>query len=218
MAQFNVKVVSMDKPTEDTIYPLGHFDFITQTATDEVRRWSLTARIKAAVIAPLRQHSPIPSTLALIARKKAAELLGKKRPVSIQTIYKWLEQFNNNGLDGLERKPRSGESQLHLSVKEYISDLLITKSYSLAKVVRIGQKYAREELQLPEDQWPTYDQVRYIDNQLCAAVKTYGREGRRAYRQKHELSGRFEAEYRNQLWQVDHHKCDFLIYNHKTKI
>jgi putative transposase len=204
-----------------SIYPEGHFAFVEQP--DVLSKWSLEARIKAAVIEPLISLKPIPADMLNEARIKAAEMLNSRktdkrhrRRVSQQSIYTWIDEFKQGGIDALERTPRKGESTLSPALYDYVRDLLITKDYPLTEVRHRAAEYGRNKLELPEDELPTPDKVRYVDRQLCNAVKLYGREGREAYRRMYEISGRFEATHRNEIWQSDHHLCDILVLNTET--
>lgn len=180
-------------------------------------RWSQTALAKAEIVQPLVALHPIPPEILSEACRKAAELLGK-RHVPPGTIYRWRNEFQVGGISALEHKPHRdrSESTLHPDLRQYIEDCLKdSKNYSLAEVHRRAEKKAHA-LQLDVSQWPSYDQIRFIDAKLSDAVKIYGRQGRRAYRKTHEQVGRFEADYPNQIWQSDHHLLDILIINPDT--
>src|SRR5207253_741143 len=99
-------------------------------------------------------------------------------------IYNWIKDYREGGLNGLEQKGHRdrGESTLHPNLRQYVEDLLkSSKNYSLAEIHRRAVQKA-EELEISDEMYPTYDQIRFIDTMLSAALKKYGREGRRAYR------------------------------------
>lgn len=197
---------------------------------DALSKWSLEARIKAVVVEPLLAYDTIPGVLLREARVTAAKYLDiakryhnpQQKPkcdkwkVSKQSIYTWRNQIRLGGINELERKPRKGESTLLPNVYEYVRDKLITTNYPLTEVQRQAAEHARDKLELPEEEWPTIDQVRYIDALLCESVKLYGSEGREAYRRTYEMAGRFEATYPNEIWQGDHHLCDIQVLNPDT--
>lgn len=211
-----------------SLYAEGHFDFVNHPEAKS--KWSLEARIKAAVIEPLLNLKPIPPDLYIEAGKKAAQFLmvawnyrnpGKERrqkqKVTRQTIDNWVHAYTKGDrLNSLERRPRQGGSTLHADVYTYVRDLLITTDWPLTKVQSEAEGYARDKLSLPEEEWPTIDEVRYVDKELCDAVQLYGKEGREAYRARAEMAGRFEATYPNELWQGDHHLLDISVLNPET--
>lgn len=213
-----------------TLYSEDLFAFVAHS--DAPSKWSLEARIKAVIVQPLLPYkkNTVPSDMLLEARKVASKYLAiawhyrnprkeqkrVKNKVSAQSIYTWMDEFKKNGINALERKPRQGGSTLPPNLYQYVRDMLITNDYPLTEVRIRATDYARDKLELPEKEWPTVDEVRYVDLQLCDSVKLYGREGREAYRRTHEMSGRFEASYPNEMWQCDHHLCDIHVLNPAT--
>lgn len=180
-------------------------------------RWSDQAVIKAACIKPLLDLPHISTDAMREARATAATKLGKTS-VSAATIYNWIRAFKADGINGLEhqRHRDHGQSSLHPTLRQYIIDLLQTQDIALAEVHRLSEREARA-LELDATQFPSYDQVRFIDSQLSTAAKLYGAKGVRAYRKTNELVTRFEAEHPNRIWQCDHHLLDILIINPRTK-
>ncbi len=210
------------------LYSDDHFAFVAHP--DAISKWSLDARIKAAVIEPLLPSLTVPGNALREARIAAAKYLavawrhrnpGKeqkrtKRMVSAQSIYTWLDAFKKGGINELERTTRQGGSTLSPELYQYVRDMLVTTNYPLTEVQHRASNHARDKLELPEEEWPTIDEVRYIDFQLCDSVKSYGSEGREAYRRTYEMAGRFEAAHPNEMWQCDHHLCDIQVLNPDT--
>ena len=118
----------------------------------------------------------------------------------------------------LERNPRRdvGSSTLPPLLVQYIRNFLMTQNYSHKKVQEKAQEHARDVLGLTGN-IPTYSQVLYIDKSIPQHLKTLGKEGVHAYRNKHEIAEQFEAEYANQLVHWDNHKLDILAINPVTK-
>ena len=179
-------------------------------------RWSEQAVIKAEIIQPLLELNHISTDVMRDARKEAASRLGKKS-LSTATIYNWLRDFRANGIHGLEYKQHrdNGASVVHPTIRQYVIDVLQTQDIALAEVHRRAEAEARKR-ELDEEQYPSYDQIRFIAAQLSAAAKRYGAKGSRAYRKTHELTTRFEADYPNHIWQCDHHLLDILLVNPVT--
>ncbi|MDP9313733.1 MAG: DDE-type integrase/transposase/recombinase [Chloroflexota bacterium] len=180
-------------------------------------RFSERATQIAELVRPLQNMHPIADDVMETVRIEGGKILNKER-VSVATVYNWIRLYKQGGIADLEHKEHrdSGESTLHPDLRQYIEDLLQSdKKYTLAEIHRRAEKKA-EKMELSEEVFPTYDQVRFIDKKLSEAAKHYGREGPRAYRAEHELTGRFEAEYPNDIWQGDHHLLDILLINEET--
>ena len=178
-------------------------------SSNEPTQFSNLAMAKASVIAPLRHLKPIPPDLLRTACVEGGKIFGKDE-VSEQSIRNWLKALRKGGVEELERKVREGESELDACLVEHIEDLILSpRKYSRSKIRREAEKYAREKLHI--EQAPTFDQVRYIDENMEEDLWTYGREGLAAYRAEHELVRRFEAEYPNHIWQSDHHILDIIV-------
>ena len=179
-------------------------------------RWSALAKGKAAIVQPLINLHSIPPDLMAEACSQAALLLQKKR-VTPQTIYNWLRNYKAGGIGALESKEHRdlGMSTLHPDLRQYIEDRLKTTRDRLAKVHRDSIIKAKK-MDLDHIVYPTYDQVRFIHEKLSDAAKIYGGHGTRAYRKTNELTGHFEAEVPNHIWQCDHHLLDILIINEET--
>ena len=184
----------------------------------EQGRWSALAFAKAEIVQPLANMQHISPDSMTEACVKAAKLLNKKR-VPSQTVYNWVKQFKSGGVGALEHKEHRdfGESTLHPDLKQFIIDeILSPRKYTLAAVHRNACDKARR-MDLDETNWPSYDQVRFIDAQLSVAEKIYGRKGSRAYRNTHEPVGHFEASTINEIWQGDHHLLDIQLINPEGK-
>jgi putative transposase len=140
--------------------------------------------------------------------------------VSEASIYQWTDTYRNAGIEGLERKKRRGDSKLRPELYQFVRDELLKKNMTLEEVRRRAIEHAHKKLKVtadvPDNDICSIDQVRYVDQQLCDGVKTYGREGREKYRSKQELVGHFEADYPNHIWQVDHSKLDILVIDPAT--
>jgi putative transposase len=183
-------------------------------------RWSDLARKKAEIIAPLLGLTPIPADLLAQACRSAGVLLSKPEgEVSHQTIRNWLHDFERDGLDGLERRPRCTKDKTRLPpvLAEAIRGWVLSpKKYSIAKVHRLAIRYARNVLKLEEPDLPSYKQVEYIADRIPDDEKLLAHAGVRAFRAARDMHVRFEAEYANQIWQCDHHQLDMIVVDHDT--
>lgn len=174
--------------------------------------WSRRAVTIATILEPYRERQPTAAEFEALRVQLRSAYKGKL--VSTQTLYNLLARFRANGLDGLEHKTHRdrGNSTLPPLLVQHIKDLIITTRLSLKKVVERAQYYARNTLDL-DTGVPTYDQVAFIDKTIPEDLKTLGREGVHAYRNKHEIAEQFEAEYANQLLHFDNHKLDIEVLN-----
>jgi putative transposase len=187
----------------------------TTDSEDDSTQFSKLANAKARIVQPLRGLRPIPGDLLAKACQEAAELLGKEE-VTQQTIRNWLRDLVADGVSGLERKIREGTSELDTRIILHIEDLLIAnKKYTLAKVRKRAETYARETLKINDV--PSYDQVLYIRNHIDPDLLVYGREGLAAYRNEREMVNRYEADHPNHIWQCDHHILDIIVIDKVTK-
>ncbi|HEY1015549.1 MAG TPA: hypothetical protein VGE07_22765, partial [Herpetosiphonaceae bacterium] len=184
------------------------------TTDPPAKSWSPRAVALATILEPYRERQPNLEEFEHL--RKELRSVYKGRLVSPQTIYTLLTRFRADGLDGLERKSRrtQGQSTLPPLLIQHIQDLIIIKRISYRKVTQRAQEYARDILEI-DTGIPTYDQVVFIAKTIPEDIKTLGREGLNAYRNKHEIAEQFEAEYANQLIHFDNHKLDILVINPK---
>ncbi len=191
-------------------------DRTTDEAFSSPQSWSQRSISIAELLLPYRNRQP--SVAEYNELRYHLKIHYKGRLVSEQTVRTLINKYRADGVAGLERSRHrdTGSSTLPSLLVQHIRDLLITQRLSLKKVQEKAQEYAREVLELPGSA-PSYDQVVYIDKSIPENLKTLGKEGIHAYRNKHEIAEQFEAEYANQLVHWDNHKLDILARNPATK-
>ena len=110
----------------------------------------------------------------------------------IRTLRRWIKQYRENGLAGLERKSRSDKSKRR-SIDSELADL--TKALALSKpklsITTIQRKVKKLALQKKKPV-PKYNVIYDIVSNLDPSLMTLAHEGSVVYRNKYELIYRRE--------------------------
>ncbi len=145
--------------------------------------------------------------------------------ISVSTLTRQIKDYRNGGTIALIRLPNKflkkqfiSRPTLHPELEEYVrAEYLQLNGPTPAKILD-GMKIVCEFKQLP---MPCKDTVyRYINDmrEYEADLVCIGREGPEAYEKKFGFKAhRKDPELANQIWEGDHHRCDFFVeYNGKA--
>ena len=141
--------------------------------------------------------------------------LVKKYGFSLSTLKRWVKKYQDNGLAGLERKPRSDKDQRRYTTSELeqLVEALVLRKPPLTfaaiqrKVAEVARRQGLQE--------PTYRVVWLIAQQIDPALIKMAHKGTKAYNQEYELIFRREADAPNEIWQADHTPLDILLIDEK---
>lgn len=137
--------------------------------------------------------------------------IAKSSGHSIRNLHRWVNQYQEKGLEGLMVKSRSDKSNHRvLSEKtiQMIEALVLQKpKRSKATIHRLIVGYSKEN-QLPI---PSYSTVSNVINNIPADLRVLAHEGTTSYEQQYEIIFRREASKPNEIWQADHTLLDINV-------
>lgn len=144
--------------------------------------------------------------------------ISKNAGVSIRSLNRWVNQYNQNGLEGLKsksRKDKGGYRNLPENLVHMIEGMALHKpKRTVASIYRQVIIYARSnELTIP-----SYSTVYKIINKISPDLITLAHDGSKSYQQKFDLLYIREATRPNQIWQADHTLLDISILDNKGVI
>lgn len=132
---------------------------------------------------------------------------------AIRTLRRWIKQYREDGLKGLERKKRSDKNtkrNIDAELEELTKALALSKpKLSITTIQRKIEKLAQEK----GKPIPKYNVIYGIVHNLKPSLLTLAHEGSVAYRDKYELIYRREIGKANEIWQADHTPLDILLLN-----
>lgn len=135
--------------------------------------------------------------------------------ISIRNLHRWVKQYNEQGLDGLQTKPRSDRGiyrTISKDLEKAIEGLALKKPRrSVAAIHRQIIRHAQEN-NLPI---PSYAVVSKIIKNISPDLVTLAHEGISHYQQKYDLLYIREALRPNQIWQADHTLLDIFVLDGK---
>lgn len=139
-----------------------------------------------------------------LERRSSLSSIGSKNNISLRTLQRWVAEYNQKGLQGLERKNRSDLGK-HRKITEQIKELieglyLQTLDITVATITRTIKEYCLLQNALPVN----YYTVRKIVQSIPEDVSTLAKYGDKVYANKYEIIMRRESTTPNQVWQVDH--------------
>ncbi len=124
--------------------------------------------------------------------------------INLRTLQRWISQYNQNGLEGLNRKKRSdcgNRRKVEKKIQEVIEGLVLSKQrLSISNITKILEEYCLKN----KCGVVNYHTVRRIVQSLPKDITTLAQCGDKAYADKYEIIMRRESKYPNQIWQVDH--------------
>jgi putative transposase len=155
------------------------------------------------VIAPLLEYPDPP--------KEVWQHAVTKGNCSKKTVSRWLKRYQQHGLAGLARKRRQDKGTrrvVSLEMQRLIEALYLGHGHrTFRNLYRIIKSYAERE-GLPT---PTYTTIRDICKAIPSTVVTMARDGERAWQDQFEPVFRFESNWPNECWQMDHCQLDLLV-------
>jgi putative transposase len=148
-----------------------------------------------------------------------AQQLATQADVSTATIWRWVKRYREQGFAGLADRVRSdkGQSrwfQQHPDARIFVAYLYLVERTSVA--------FAYEQLEFEAERMgiagdlPSRETVRvFLSQSISPAMKTYAREGERAYRERMApyLKRGYVDVYANQVWVGDHMIHDVEVSN-----
>lgn len=129
----------------------------------------------------------------------------------VRTLRRWVKQYRENGIVGLERKKRSDKNKRR-SIDTELED--ITKAFALSKPklsITTIQRKVKELAKQKGKPIPKYNVIYDIVTNMNPSLLTLAHEGSVAYRNKYELIYRREIGGPNEVWQADHTPLDILL-------
>lgn len=141
-------------------------------------------------------------------------VISNRSGVSLRTLYRWVEHYNQFGLVGLIRKSRSDDGVVHINndIKQLIEQLRITnKKMSIATIHRkVMSEFKQESV--------SYYQVYKIIKSMASSLLSLAPEGSKKYDETYDLIYIRETSKANEIWQADHTLLDIEILDEKNKI
>jgi putative transposase len=135
------------------------------------------------------------------------------------TIWQWLKNYRDGGFAALADRARADKGvsrwfERHSQARVFAAYLYLVERMSISFVCE-QLKYEAERLGLVND-LPSRETVRiFLSQNISPAMKTYAREGERAYRERMSpyLKRGYVDVYANQVWVGDHMIHDIEISN-----
>lgn len=143
--------------------------------------------------------------------------LVEQHHLNLRTAQRWVTAYQNHGLSGLARQPRSDLGQrrdLPDELQKVIEGLALKKPPpSTASIYRQIKEVAYRQ------GWkvPSYSRVYNIVSQLEPGLVVLAHQGPKVYREEFDLLYRFEASRPNEIWQADHTLLDLWLLNDHGK-
>ena len=146
--------------------------------------------------------------------KKEASItqLSKEYDVSTRTLHRWVANYRNIGLKGLERPTRQDKGKFRISeeIQHYIEALALSKRpMSARNIFRLAKK---------KEPYLTYSTVYNIIQNIAPALLVLAQKGVKEYQQQYDLIHRFNASSANELWQADHTLVDVQVLDHQNQL
>jgi putative transposase len=141
--------------------------------------------------------------------------LAHQHDVSMRTLQRWVQQYQQGGLVGLCRKPRTDRGTHRVFSPDLVEAIealaLQTPRLSVATISRQVANLATQRGLAA----PSYDRVYDVVRQMDPALLTLAHQGAQVYSQTFDLLYRREAEAPNEIWQADHTLLDLVVTNDK---
>jgi hypothetical protein len=178
-----------------------------------------TAEAREAIIKPVLAYKADPSRFGLLRLKdgtpvtsytRMAAWAAESARVERKAIFRWIELYKAGGKPALANRKRSDKDTSRFFTRfpkaGWLSAYLHLNCQQSCTVAYEAILRDRELLDIPEDQLPSYDTVRMFLRSTPAALATYAREGKKAYRDRMSpyLKRQFTDVYANEVWIGDH--------------
>lgn len=141
--------------------------------------------------------------------------LAQHHDVSMRTLQRWVQQYQQGGLVALCRKPRTDRG----TPRVFSPDLVeVIEAFALHPPRLSVATIARQVADLATERGlvaPSYDRVYDIVRHMDPALLTLAHQGAHVYAQAFDLLYRREAEAPNEIWQADHTLLDLVVTNDK---
>ncbi|KTC69547.1 Mu transposase C-terminal domain-containing protein [Legionella bozemanae] len=144
--------------------------------------------------------------------------ISEDKEIPIRSLHRWVNQYKNNGLKGLEQKrwrDKGQYRQLSDNLVNIIEGLVLQKQKrTVASIHRQILLYAQDH-KLPK---PSYGVVAKIIKNIPPDLICLARDGTKSYQQKFDLLYIREADRPNQIWQADHTLLDIYVHDGKGEL
>jgi putative transposase len=136
--------------------------------------------------------------------------IAQGKDLHVSTLYRWANNYQQCGLAGLSRHPRTDKSKRRMSstLQQFIEGLALQQPPLTAAAVHRQTAAVAAQLHEPV---PSYRTVHMVVQGINPALITLAQEGAKAYGDRFDLIHRREAERPNAIWQADHCKLDILV-------
>jgi len=137
--------------------------------------------------------------------------IAKNQTITLRTLKRWIKNYRENGLKGLERKENANKGKrktINQKLVELTEALILKKPpISLAaihrKIIKVAQHKGFAE--------PSYKAIWLTAKQINPALVLLAHEGSKAYEQEYDLLYRRESATSNEIWQADHTPLDIVL-------
>lgn len=138
-------------------------------------------------------------------------IITEESSLSKSTLKRWIKNYKEQGLAGLERKTRADKGKRRLiivEIEQLVEALVLNKPFITVAAIhrKVGEIARKKGLQEP-----TYRVVWDIARGIDPALVKLAHEGSKAYNQEFELVYRREANTPNEIWQADHTPLDIVL-------
>lgn len=144
-------------------------------------------------------------------------IIATQHNLHLRTLRRWVQQYKENGIQGLKRKIRKDKnvrSQLSEEQQQIVEALILQKPpLSLTAIHKSYEKIAK----IKEWAVPSYYTIRDIAQKMDKGLLTLAHLGNKVYDQAFELLHRQEATQSNEIWQADHTPLDIVIKDNQGK-
>lgn len=148
-----------------------------------------------------------------------ARQIASKEKCTSRTVWRWVKRFRDNGFPALADRIRADKGRSrwfedHPDARIFVAYLYLVERASVSFVCE-QLEYEADRLGIADD-LPSRETVRiFLSQSISPAMKTYAREGERAYRERMApyLRRKYVDVYANQIWVGDHMIHDIEIAN-----
>lgn len=152
-----------------------------------------------------------------LKKQQGIKEISLENEIPIRTLYRWVDNFEKNGLVGLIRKVRSDFGQLRMSeeVSQIAQEFVLKhKKMSTKTLYRKVVLFCIEHKIDP----PSYAQIYRFRKNMPKSLIKLAYDGDKAYKESYDLITIREASRQNEIWQADHTLLDIHLLDEKGTI
>jgi putative transposase len=137
--------------------------------------------------------------------------LARHASVTERTLRRWVQRYQQDGIEGLVRKPRADKhtsSVLSAPLRQLAEGLALETPRRSIKTIH---RMVCEVAQKLGERSPSYSTVYQLISSMDPALRMLAHEGSKTYSETYDLLYRREATSPNELWQADHTLLDIWV-------